>query len=168
MEYDDNYGTCADTYATLRIYHDDLDLKQISRLLNLTPTEAHRKGDTQRGRRTGHITTLRIGSWLLRSDGAIDSRDSRRHVDWILDQLEGKAAIFETLRRQGCRTEIGCFWVSACGHGGPTLSPHQSRRLAELGLEFSYDIYFAGSDDDEDECRPPQSGPPSRADGGSG
>jgi len=33
------------------------------------------------------------------------------------------------------------YWISKQGHGGPTISPAQSKRLAELDLELFFDFY---------------------------
>ena len=44
-------------------------------------------------------------------------------------------------RKIGYRMDIFCYWLSAGGHGGPTLSPAIMRRLGELGLEIGFDIY---------------------------
>ena len=43
--------------------------------------------------------------------------------------------------------QISCFWGSRCGHGGPTLSARQTRRLADLELELWFDVYFEGDED---------------------
>jgi hypothetical protein len=41
--------------------------------------------------------------------------------------------------------DIACLWDSHAGHGGPTLSPDLLRRLADLGIELWFDIYFHGA-----------------------
>ena len=38
--------------------------------------------------------------------------------------------------------DICCFWLSASGHGGPTVSPKQMAKLVELNLEVWWDIYY--------------------------
>ena len=37
--------------------------------------------------------------------------------------------------------DIFCYWLSASGQGGPTLSPDLMRRLAEAELEIGFDVY---------------------------
>lgn len=49
-EYDDNYGTCTDTYATLRITSDKLSIEEISEALKQSPTRSIRKGELRSGR----------------------------------------------------------------------------------------------------------------------
>ncbi len=74
-------------------------------------------------------------------EGVIDSRDVRRHVDWILDRLAEKDEILARLQEEGNRMDIFCYVLSVTGHGGPTLSPAIMRRLGELELEIGFDIY---------------------------
>jgi hypothetical protein len=71
----------------------------------------------------------------------------RRHVDWILVQLEGKDDALKGLQADGHLMDVFCFWISATGQGGPTLSPAIMRRLGELEIEIGFDIY--GGPDDE-------------------
>jgi len=145
MKYNDQYATCRSTYATLRILHEDLDPDEISRLLGVTPSSSHRKSDPlsprfpEKGRR-------KVGAWLLKSEGQVDSRDSRRHVDWLIDRLDGKAVVVRNLQSVGHTIDISCYWLSASGHGGPSVPPEQARRLADLGIELWFDVYFAGEE----------------------
>ena len=148
LDYDDAYPTCEENYATLGIYHEDLDPENINKLLDLTYSWSCRKGDPiwnihpEKGKR-------KLGTWLLRTEGIIDSKDCRRHIDWLLDQIEDKAEVLEKLRQSGYRIDVGCYWVSKHGQGGPTVSPAQSNRLARLKIELGFDVYFAFDEDEE-------------------
>ena len=73
----------------------------------------------------------------------MDSKDVRRHVDWILGQLVDKTDVLHRLQRAGYRMDISCFWVSKSGHGGPMLGPATMRQLAEANLEIGFDVYFS-------------------------
>jgi len=140
MVYDDGYPTCAETYATLRIYPGDLDPSSVTERLAIEPSTWQRRGESQRIMGVPKVAT--INGWFLSSEGRIVSRDSRRHLDWLLDQIAAKAPSLRSLRDEGSRIDICCKWLSASGHGGPTLSPTQMRRLAELDLELWFDIYL--------------------------
>ncbi len=147
-DYDDDYPTCRGTYAGLRIYHDDLDPDRITGLLGIEPSDTQVKGrviTTQYGRKFKPP----IGGWFLSSKGIVESRDVRRHVDWILDRLESKDDALKGLQADGHRMDISCFWFSASGHGGPTLSPAIMKRLGELEIEIWFDIYGGPNDEDE-------------------
>ena len=139
-DYNDDYPTCRKTYATLRIYRDDLDPPAISDLLKIEPSSTQIKGvelRTRRGRRV--IPT--IGGWFLSTEAHVTSKDSRRHIDWLADRLAGREDALARMKAEGYRMEVSCYWSSAEGHGGPTLTPSTMRRLADLGLELWYDFY---------------------------
>ena len=139
-EYNDEYGTCERTYASLRIMHDDLDPETVTRQLGIQPTWAWRKGEL----RAKAKVIARIGIWGLNTE-FIQSRDVRRHIDWLIDQVAAKKAYLQQLQAQGYRIDVFCFWLSN-GQGGPTISPKNMRGLAELGIELGFDFWMDGDD----------------------
>ena len=145
--YDADCPACSETYATFHIVHDDLDPDAGSQQLELQPTEAIRKGDV-RNPKARRPYIYKRGGWRFRTESVVQSRDIRRHVDWLLDQLEPSSAQLKRLQAEGYEMEVFCYWVCAGEHGGPRLSPSQMRRLADLGIEIGFDIYFTGDDED--------------------
>ena len=89
MKYDVQYSSCHSTYATLRIFHETLVPGEIDTLFSVNATSSQQRGDPvsikhpEKGER-------KLGSWFLESEGRIESEDSRRHIDWLLDQSKGK------------------------------------------------------------------------------
>jgi len=134
-EYNDDYPTCASTYATLRIYPGGISLDEITAILRLPPSFAQ----TAETRPPG--VKNKPSGWFLSSKGSVESKDVRRHLDWLLDQIADKASIFDALRNDGVRSDISCCWISARGHGGPSLWPRQMAILGSLGLEIWFDVY---------------------------
>ena len=137
-QYVDDYATCAATYATFRLYHLELDPTVVTARLRIQPSHVQRRGDI----RSKNAPPARVGGWFLSSENAIDSRDVRRHLDWILDQLLPVSDELAALRAAGYDADVSCYWVSASGHGGPSINPSQSEKLVHLGLEVSFDVYF--------------------------
>ncbi len=137
---DNDYATCAKTYAQLRIYHDDLDPERITGLLGIEPSQIQIRGRVHTTS-IGKEFTPPIGGWFLSTKGVTTSRDVRRHLAWILARLAGKDEIVRSLQAEGCRMDIFCYWLSVDGHGGPILSPAIMRRVGELALEIGFDIY---------------------------
>jgi Domain of unknown function (DUF4279) len=149
--YNDDYATCEQTYVTLCLYHDDLGPEVVSQDLGLQPTLAHKRGEIRNAANEQQYA-YKTGGWFLESTGVVHSRDVRRHIDWLLDLIEPKLGTLKRLRAAGYATVVSCFWVSAHWHGGPMLCPAQLARLAALGLEVWFDIYFSPSDEtDSDE-----------------
>jgi hypothetical protein len=135
IEYNDGYPTCSSTYATLRIYPGSVPPDEVTTRLGLVPSStqiAETRPPGVKGRPTG---------WFLTSKGVVESRDIRRHLDWILDQIVDKSSVIDALRGDGAHADISCYWVTASGHGGPSLWPTQMAVLASLGLEVWFDVY---------------------------
>jgi hypothetical protein len=86
---------------------------------------------------------MAAGSWT--PAGNVQSRDARRHIDWLLRQLEHEAAAIAELKADGHLVDICVYWLSA-GQGGPTLDSSHMVQLGKLGVELWFDIYFAGND----------------------
>ena len=142
-KYNDEYSTCAYTHAWLRVMSEDLDPSYITKVLNIEPNKYHRKGDI-RSKKTKkeHITS----GWFKSTKGILDSWDARRHIDYILEKIQGKENEIALFKEKGYLVDLCVRWDSNNGHGGPTLSPSQLIGLGKLDIEVWFDIYFAGDD----------------------
>ena len=154
----DDYHTCSETYVTLRVYHDSADPDTVSAALGIEPTESQRAGEPYEWR--GRTRTYRLSGWFFCSRGRVESYDSAKHLDWLLQYLEPRHEALCVLRSQGWRMDISCLWDSHYGHGGPTLSPDLLRMLATVGIELWFDIYFHGAYDAIKECKRADAIPP--------
>ena len=147
----DDYHTCSETYVTLRVYHDRADPATVSAAFDLEPTDSQRVGEAHIWR--GRTRVYRLSGWFFCSKDRVESYDSARHLDWLLRQLEQRRTAVDTLRADGWRMDLCCLWDSHYGHGGPTLSPELLRRLADLGVELWFDVYFHGAYDAIEESK---------------
>ncbi len=136
--YQDDYNTCNTTYTTLRIYSESLSPQCITKYLAIEPSEIIDRSVEKDILLDEDIT---LNAWLLTSKNIISSKDSRRHIDYIADKLLPIKEKIKTLARQDVKIDISCFWMSESGQGGPTLSPQQLSKLAELELEIWFDFY---------------------------
>ena len=126
--YDDNYPTCQETFATLRFYNEIESPEVITKTLGIKPTESQTTEERK------------LSGWFLSSKTNIESKDVRRHIDWILDHISGLEPKFIQLQTDGWRADINCFWVSI-GYGGPMLDPSQMERLSKFKLTCGFDVY---------------------------
>jgi hypothetical protein len=145
---DDEYATCAGTYATLRIYPERLDPVEVTARLGISPSSWQRRGEIRNPGSKRQVPAS-IHGWFLTSEGVVESRDIRRHLDWLIAQVGPKAGVLSALQSEGCRTDVSCNWLSRSGHGGPTVTPVQMGELARLGLELWFDVYFMRGEDVE-------------------
>ena len=139
FDYNDDYPTCASTYATLCVYlPDNADPNALSEKLGLQPSRIQIKGEIRDGKVKNWPT-----SWFLQTSEQVQSKDIRRHVDWLLEHLKDHLEIIKQLQATDSEVHISCFWVSAAQHGGPMLDHDILKRVGNLNIGISFDIYFA-------------------------
>jgi hypothetical protein len=137
-QYDDDFPTCEETHAVLRIFSNEIQPDAITTLLNIMPSESFAKGDTQ-----GDKGVVRkFNSWFLSSEKIIISKDTRRHIDWLVSKIGDKLIELNELKSKNAEIDISCLWIS-CGQGGPVLSPPQMKELGRLNLDVWWDVYFS-------------------------
>jgi hypothetical protein len=131
------------TWATFRVWGRTLNPNDISRRLELVPSEAFKAGDPRGS--SGNNGAWRHGYWSLSSRDQLSSSDLQLHIEWLLDQLEPAREEIKTLILSSeLQADIFCFWESATGHGGPVFSPAFLRYFASFELALGIDVYFAG------------------------
>jgi len=142
-DYDDNYAGCVRTYATLRIYPGDIHPQDVTAKLRVAPSKFWVRDEsiavdaTQKpkpGAKTMH-------GWFLTTHGKLASKDTRRHVDVLLEPLLPVSNEITLLQAQGANIDIICFWHAAAAQGGPALAPRQLRLLADLNIPIAWNIF---------------------------
>lgn len=147
---DDTYETCEKTHVVLRIYSGEMHPSQVTNLLGLGPTRYVAVGEAGGVNSLGRAPIGKLNGWFLSSEGSVESKDMRRHLDWLIAKLQqSEDALRELQARSDVRMSVNCVWWSRYGEGGPTLWPEQMRALADLNLECSFD--FADYSDDTDD-----------------
>jgi hypothetical protein len=140
--YSDEFPSCEETRVTLQLYCGDLHPSIANDTLKINPTRITVQGRVGANSR-GKPHTEKLNAWFLSSEHIVKSLDARRHLDWLLEQLEPSSKGLAHLQSMpGVEMWVGCTWWSAYGHGGPILSPAQMKRLADLNLTLGFDIYF--------------------------
>src|SRR5687768_6453989 len=82
---DDTYPTCEECRAMLCIYSDKHP-DEISKTLGLAPTDSSFVGEVKTNS-LGRSRVSHRNNWFLSSETFVDSKDLRRHLDWILGKL---------------------------------------------------------------------------------
>ena len=145
-DYDDEYPTCVETYATLRIFSDALTPGEITEAVGREPTDDFRKGELRTGVPKAKNPHHQTNGWFYSTRGQSKSRDCRRHLDLLIAAVLGNPDVLAQLRKRGCTMDASIFYVYT--QGGPTISPRQMRALAEAGIDVWWDLYRDQSDED--------------------
>ena len=78
---------------------------------------------------------LNTNGWIFETGHAVESSDLRDHIDYLVRLVSPRQDALQTLRESGWAFDLLAEWEDAAG-GGPTLSPPQMSRLAELDLDI--------------------------------
>lgn len=126
------------TFATFRIWGTYLNPEDITRRLDIGPSESHNLGDKR-----GRSGTWSHGYWAIESENHVQSTNLSLHIEWLLNKIEPAQLEVISLINEGFFADIFCFLESSTGHGGPVFNPTLLHRIANLNVELSLDIYFA-------------------------
>jgi hypothetical protein len=144
MKYSDRFqkksGGCSRTYATLCIYHNSADPKEITNLLGLKPDRSQRVGDRIRSNRKA-----KVSGWFLGTKDVSSSNDFRVHIKWILKRIAEKKKELESLSKSGYKMSIFCFWESTYGNGGPILEHKLIKQLSQIPVDLFFDVWLHSS-----------------------
>lgn len=129
------------TTAVLRLFGDDLDPAEVSRLLGAEPTRYGTKGEVLTG---GPARMARTGSWFRQaaeqSPGDIDLQ-----IVSLLGDLTSDLAVWRTLTsRFQCDIFFGLFMRES--NEGTSIAAATARLLADRDLSLQFDIYDGGSE----------------------
>lgn len=136
--YIENYATCSNTYVTLRIYYENMNSEKLTEYLKIEPTRSQNKGEINNKDKN---TNIQLNGWFLSSKINIDSKDCRRHIDFLTNQLLPIKDKLVNIINDGGKIDLSCYWKSKNGNGGPTLSTKQFKDLSELEIELWFDFY---------------------------
>jgi hypothetical protein len=136
------------TCAQLLIYPGRLHPSAVTRMLGVTPTRTVAIGEriNPSSERLG-----RVNGWFLSSEDFVESKDLRRHLDWLIALVSpARSALFELQVIDDVRMYVKCPWWSGTGGGCPHFWPQQLRGLADLNLECTLDFAdYSERDDDQ-------------------
>jgi hypothetical protein len=143
-DYNDLDPMCAETVSTLSVHSDGMTPEEIAEILQIEPTGFTRKAE---GVADGRIQA-KFNVWRYSTGKLCMSKDTRRHIDLVLNVLDGKADAIGKLQSRGCQIRIASHWVPANEKigGGPLLAPHQMLKLGNLGITVSF--WFISPDED--------------------
>lgn len=145
MDFCDDYPTCEETSAVLRIFSDEIDPTEITRFLAIEPSSIQIKGERKYLNKEKYIN--QENGWFLDSENAVESRDLRRHLDWLLNKLNNCHNQLRELADRGAEITIFCPWRSALGQGGPTMDPKQMKLLGDLNIELIFEFWVCNESD---------------------
>jgi hypothetical protein len=131
------------TAATFRVFGDDLEPDEITKLLGKKPDRAERKGE-ERLTPNGKKLIARTGSWRIkverRAPGDLDGQ--------IAELLEGMTDDLSAWQQVTSRFQVDIFcglFLEGTNEGLP-ISAASTALLGSRGISLDFDIYYDGND----------------------
>ncbi len=133
-----------ETYATLRIYHAELEPASMTGLFEVKPTKAWKMGEeiTVENHGSSAIFEAKTGGWLLSSKHAIRSTDAMKHIEWMMDTLANHGNTISKLQKDGYTVDLVVAWFSNSWNTCPALTPELMTRVANLRIPLWFDVYL--------------------------
>jgi hypothetical protein len=134
-------------FVTLRFVGDDLDPGEISAVLPVAPTRAHRKGEEFfAGSHTGNLRG-RTGMWFLATDRLVPGDDLQDHLAFVqrlLYPVPGDnsrlAELGDILERTDAAAHVTCFWRGEPGEPAPQIAAHFKSAIQALAADIETDF----------------------------
>jgi hypothetical protein len=134
-------------FATLRFAGDDLDPAEISAILPVAPTRAHRKGEAFfTGPHAGSLRG-RTGIWFLSTDEHVASDNLGDHLGFVRNLLYPRPgdsfrldALRDVLKHAHARARLTCFWRGDPGEAEPHIPAEFRSAIERLGADIETDF----------------------------
>jgi hypothetical protein len=134
-------------FVTLRFAGDELQPEEISAVLTVEPTRAHRKGEAfYAGRRAGNRHG-RTGIWFLATDKLVPSDDLGEHLLFVQKLIYptpgDDTRIIElrsVLERSASHAHITCFWRGDPGDPAPQIPSRFKSAIKPLAADIETDF----------------------------
>lgn len=134
-------------FVTLRFAGDDLDPEDVSAILPIEPTRAHKKGEEFfAGPNTGKLRG-RTGMWFLATDKLIDSDDLADHLRFVQELLypapsdKGRITkLHKLLKRAHSNAHVTCFWRGDPGKTAPQIPGQFKSAIKPLAADIETDF----------------------------
>ena len=147
------YTTKTDTkpdckaFVTLRFAGDDLDPQEISAILPVAPTRAHRKGEEfVAGQHAGKLRG-RTGIWFLATDRLVSGDDLGDHLAFVQKLLYPQPSdnslvmrLRDVLGRARSEAHITCFWRGDRKETAPQIPDRFKSAVEPLAADIETDF----------------------------
>ena len=134
-------------FVTLRFTGDERDPGEISAILPVEPTRAHRKGEEFFAGPNAGTLRGRTGIWFLATDKLVASDDLADHLRFVETLLYPKpgddgriSRLREVLDRSHSRAHLTCFWRGDPGETAPQIPARFKSAIKPLAADIETDF----------------------------
>ena len=138
------YRSC----ASLRLFGDDLEPEEITRLLCCLPTSSQKRGEIIRHRTDGGQHVAPTGKWLL-SENECFPGDLDGQIQRLLGRVTDDLSVWHDLVSR-FRTDLFCGIFVQQWNEGFSLSPTVLAALGNRGIKLDFDTYIKSNEAEQD------------------
>jgi len=131
-------STSTRSFATLRIFGDDLIPEDITARIGAAPTIGYRKGDIKH-LNSGKELVRKTGTWQLESSDRAPE-DLNAQAAEILARVTPDLSVWRALCGE-YQIDLFCGWFMVKTNQGFGLSAATLLALGERGIEIEFDVY---------------------------
>jgi hypothetical protein len=131
-----------ETGASLRIWSTSGTAQRVTELLGIEPSDSFEIGDVR-----GRISPRQATQAMWRLTSPADERPLDQHLAALCERLLPVAGPLEQLVAAGYRMDWFCF-VASEEQGSVELDHALLRKLAQLPVDLTLDLYTSPGDDD--------------------
>jgi hypothetical protein len=129
-------------FVTFRVAGDTLDPKEVTQILSVPPTHAHRKGETYQPGRRGKSVTGSTGVWFVSTDNIVHSNRLDEHLAYIASLLDTRKtrSLHNLVNDKHLTAALTCFWHGARSSEMPLVPPEVEHRMSEIPARIETDF----------------------------
>ena len=146
--YNDEYETCNRTSVNLLVYTGEESADMVNSLTGVTATIIRKKGEVIE-LSSGRSRVTPLNAWFLLSEDNVDSKDMRRHLDWMIEKINSFNIKLNELKSNGYEVRLECIWWSKYNTGGPTVYSRQLSIIGDFGLDLEFEFAYYGDEDND-------------------
>jgi hypothetical protein len=131
------------TFVTFRVAGPALDPEEVTNVLKIPPTYAHRKGETDSSGRRGRPITAKTGVWFFSSTDRLSASSKLgEHLKLVRKFLDDQRTdeLHELLRGEHLTATLTCFWHGGHNDVPPAVPVDMKDLLGKLPAEIQTDF----------------------------
>ncbi|MDB6100566.1 MAG: hypothetical protein JWO52_565 [Gammaproteobacteria bacterium] len=137
--------------AALRIWGDDLNPAEITRLLGCEPSFAQTKGDQRVIRKNGRVLIASAGMWSLEAADR-EPEDLEGQIDELLSKLTADLSVWDAISDK-YKLDLFCGLFLGGSDEGLSISPESQAALGLRHILLALCIYSGHDEDTRDDSR---------------
>jgi hypothetical protein len=129
----------------LTIRHPNLTSSEITDMIGIAPSYTMEKGELIAPKVSERLCVDRT-SWTLSTEKHVRSRDSHKHLEWLVDLLDGRTPTLNKWKEDGADLSITYREDTWGRFNRLMISADLLARLARLGVSLSFQSHYQNTD----------------------